>query len=263
MSCAKYLNKFLESYKGGNGYRAQALYDFIRSTQNWRHFKTMPDSEDMSNEEIIRYVLKHCPKYKIDISKIAKHFVPNTELEYYLSENNRFFKRIKAMNLQLLPDTAERIIKEILDKCETAYAYTWVRYHHLFGYNRNLSYQQILNAIIDVAENEVIPFIQTRLDNMTDEYKLKLLYKCEEYKATVAYTYIQFFRHITDDVYNFDFIGATLQCIMDKLTNELFYVGIAYRCGCNDLKLIKKVFPTIPKVKSLYYLCRVDHLTFF
>lgn len=261
MSCAKYLDKFLESYKGGKGYAAQALYDFIRSTQNWGHSKTMPDSEDMSNKEIIHYVLKHCPKHKIDISKIARYYIANTELEYYLSENNRFFKRIKAMNLQLLPDTAERIIKEILDKCETAYAYTWVRYH-TFGYNRYLSYQQILNARIDVAENEVIPFIQTRLDNMTDEYKLKLLYKYEEYKATVAYTYIQFFRHITDDVYNFDFIGNILQCIMDKLTNELFYVVIAYRFRYNDLKLVKKIFPTIPKVKSLYDLCRVNHLVF-
>ena len=146
----------------GHNSRAEKLQQRYRHPQNLKHLLTsLPTCSPLQRET----------KY--------------TKGSNYLSENNRFFKRIKAMNLQLLPDTAERIIKEILDKCETAYAYTWVRYH-TFGYNRYLSYQQILNARIDVAENEVIPFIQTRLDNMTDEYKLKLLYKYEEYKATVA-----------------------------------------------------------------------------
>ena len=257
MTCTKYLEQFVDAYTGSRENLAQEIYNFIDKTQNWNLEKKMHvDWRNMTNREIIRYVIKHLPKRKIEVFKLARHFVPNTELEYYLSKNNKFYKQIKAMNLQLSPDTAEETIKNLVEMCEINYTYHIVRYRSYESYL--LSDKIIDETETYIMKNEVIPFIRARLDDMSDEFKLKMLYNMKRRFHTPAnfYVYIEFFKVITDDTYGYTFMNDISHLIIDELIDELFYPVCAYRLGHKNVESIKKVFPTIPKIKSLYDIAR-------
>ena len=74
MTCTKYLEQFVDAYTGSRENLAQEIYNFIDKTQNWNLEKKIHvDWRNMTNREIIRYVIKHLPKRKIEVFKLARH----------------------------------------------------------------------------------------------------------------------------------------------------------------------------------------------